>query len=124
MANREVENPDDGVPRWWGIVCLLCGVPFFLILANLGHPGKGLVAVYSVALIVLVARIFWQSSRYGWYWGLLCTTVLYHIVALLFIDFPKSSYPIVIVAAPLVFLDFSLVFFAFKTFEKRTRLSD
>ena len=70
MTSDQFE-PVGKVPRWWGGICLLCGIPFFFDFAYLGHPDKGLVATYAVAMIVLFARIFWRLRHRVWFWGML-----------------------------------------------------
>jgi hypothetical protein len=109
------------VPRWWGAVCLLCGIPFFAVFAYFGYPDKGLVATYAVALIVLVARIFWRLHRQAWFWAMLIGISALHGLLVAFVHFSRTRYPIILVAAPFVLLDFIAVFLTFRFAEKRAR---
>lgn len=105
-------------PRWFGAVCLLSGLPFFLLGIYFGHPDKGIVATFSVALLVLIGRMHWRNRRRAWFWVALGLAFLLHIDLVSVAHFPEFDRPAILVFAPFVLADFVVMAWVFARLER------
>ncbi len=109
------------LPRWWGAICVVCGAPAFLIYARLGHLDKALIAMYSISMMILVGRIFWNFRGRLWFWFIMVGVSVLHGILVAYIHFARSNYPVVLILGPLATLDFIFVFLVFRFAEVRFR---
>lgn len=106
-------NPDEAIPRWWGLLSLVCAAPAFLILFVMGFPDKGLIACIGVGLEIILGRSFWQNRKASWYWVLLILFSALHIGLVATIHFSRPPFPMILLSMAIGIADFFIMFTTF-----------
>ena len=118
MTGRGIDSRVD-VPRWWGLFCASCGLPFLLYFHYAEGSDKGLLAEVSVALVMFIVGVFWNLRRLIIFWSTLGIFVILHVIAGVFVKFGHLKGPTLIIVAPFALVDFFIMYFTFQLIEGR-----
>jgi hypothetical protein len=117
MSEPNGTKPPKLLNRKWALIALLCGVPFFVLFAYLGDPGRGRVALIAVGLLILAARAQWNLKEYAWFWVTLAILAVLHVALVLLVPWTSRSYP-GITLLPIGVVDYAILYGAIKLAEK------
>jgi hypothetical protein len=122
MTNKEDgEDIFYNLSRRWALVAVGASLPAFFIFALAGHPDKGLVAFFSIGIMLLILRICWRLRTKIWFWCIFALILSIHAVAVLYANFGVLKYTFV-VCLPVVMADFFSTFAIFWFSEKWFRI--
>jgi hypothetical protein len=117
MSESNSTKPPKLLNRKWALIALLCGVPFFILFAYLGDPGRGRAALIAVGLLVLAARARWDLKEYAWFWVTLAILIALQVALVLLVPWTSRSYP-GITLLPIGVVDYAILYGAIKLAEK------
>jgi hypothetical protein len=119
-----VDYPIDPISTRWKVIYVIGCMTFVGLFALFSQPGKGLVASFSFASIVLAARVRWDLRREHWFWLFWAVSVLVHSALVVAFNGSIGFRP-TIVFAPLGIADFvlllSCVFWLERVMKSRAR---
>jgi hypothetical protein len=86
-------SKSDSAERMIALLCLLCGLPVFMIVAHFADWGRGRAAGVCVAVDVLVVMLRRQSRGKLGFWLAILLIVLIQSVVILIVPFGDQSLP-------------------------------
>jgi quinol-cytochrome oxidoreductase complex cytochrome b subunit len=115
MGENAPKRSFDSISKEW---VLLAGVmfvlPVYFLVSHFTDDGKALVASVSAAMIVLVARYFWDLRKHVWFWVTIAFIVFLHVLVVLFLRPPAKQWDYVhwnrVQILPYGLLDFAIVY--------------
>lgn len=105
--------------RKWGLFCVLCGAPAIFVFGHFGREDQGLTAMLSTFILIGTFRATWGLRRRRWYWPSIGVVFLVHAVVVFCFRFSHPKYAL-LVALPIVLVDFVLTLEAFQYLERRS----
>jgi hypothetical protein len=93
----------------WALVAFLISSPALLAFWWFGHSGQGLVAYFSIAILVLLVRICWRLRGRWWVWLILAAFVISHLCLVALVP-PFDLHSPAVVLVPVGLFDFLLWF--------------
>lgn len=106
---REKRRSFDSITSRWGALVGLCCSPLFFVFAYFGDPGRGMAAMISSGLIVVLVKYFWDLRNRVWFWITIAFIVGLHVALVLLIPWPDNDYR-GIQLLPFALLDFGIVY--------------
>jgi len=107
----------NGITTRWKVSYVIGCMSTFCLFALLSQPGRGVIAGFSFASIVLAARVRWQLRRFYWFWLFLLIAVLLHIAVLEIFNPTFGAQP-TIIFAPFAIADFAILMICLFWIEK------
>ena len=105
-------------PPFWGLICLLCGAPAFLLLAQAGQPEKGIVAAYAIAVLLAVIILCRRLTKKIWFWIFTFVAAVIHTLVVFIFKFGPIKVPMIFAASPFVFGYMAIMLFFIRTLAK------
>lgn len=97
-------------------------MPIFVLLAYLGYPDKGLVALLSISAIIISAKAYWNYITKLWFIMIMGVITIGHFILTTYIHFPRLGHSIVFIALAFVidlFFIFTIVNISSKFFDSK-----
>lgn len=91
------------------VLIFLPAAAVFGLFAYLSQPERGLLAAYSIAVILTAVYIKWRLRHSPLFWAVIISIVLLHAVAVAMTNVSRLTAPGV-VAVPLCILDLAAIF--------------
>ena len=118
MSEKQGNTSPKRLNRKWGMVALMCGLPFFFLFAFVGNnPGRGRAAALCVALLVAGARARWDLKNHAWFWVTLTLMLTLDMPLVLLVPWSNKSYP-GITLLPVAVLDYAIIYGSIRLAEK------
>src|ERR1700744_4565197 len=86
-------SASDSTDRRIALLCLLCGLPVFMIVAHFAGWGRGRAAGICVAVNALVVALRWQSRGKLGFWLAILLIVLIQTMVIFLVPFGDQSLP-------------------------------
>jgi hypothetical protein len=92
---REQMQPDasESYGRRIAFLCILCGIPIFLIVAQFAGPGRAAEAGLCASVDAYVLKLRWESRPKLGFWCAVSLILLLQIVAIFLLPFGDQSTP-------------------------------
>ncbi|WP_263409381.1 hypothetical protein [Terriglobus tenax] len=86
-------SESDSAERRIALLCLLCGIPVFMIVAHFAGWGRGRAAGVCVAVDALVMVLRWEARRMLRFWLAILLILLIQMMVIFLVPFGDQSLP-------------------------------